>query len=136
MKINYSPGIPDSEFSLPFVQGMADRMSVSFCKYGAVAEAYPHKVDALASLQQRLDKYRSTGNTEFLIDAANFAMIEFMHPRVGSAHFRPTDSNESPGRTLNSGVVSDTANTLSRENQRRGGSKMQTSGGFYRNEGD
>lgn len=87
-----------SEFSETFIQGMRDRMQVSYHKYGPVADAYPGKVSALESLQARLDKYMSTGNTEFLMDAANFAMIEFMLPSHPSAHFRPTDSNESPGR--------------------------------------
>ena len=87
-----------TEFSETFVQGMRDRMVMSFFKYGPVRDAYPHKVSALESLHKRLEKYIETGNTEFLIDAANFAMIEFMHPSHPGAHFRPTDSNESPGR--------------------------------------
>jgi hypothetical protein len=87
-----------TEFSEIFVQGMRERMMVSYYKYGPVADAYPHKVNALESLQKRIDKYIETGNTEFLMDAANFAMIEFMFPSHPSAHFRPTDSNESPGR--------------------------------------
>lgn len=90
--------IPTSEYSLEFIEGMKTRMAVSFYKYGAIADAYPHKVSALESLHKRLDKYMDTGNTEFLIDAANFAMIEFMLPSHPDAHFRPTDSNESPGR--------------------------------------
>lgn len=89
---------PSSEFSLLFVQGMADRMAMSYYKYGKVAEAYPRKVDAVASLKLRLEKYEQTGNTEFLMDVANFAMIEFMHPRHDNAFFKPTDSGESPGR--------------------------------------
>lgn len=92
------PNVPASEFSETFVQGMADRMAVSYCKYGRVAEAYPSRVDAIASLRARLDKYAATGNTEWLMDVANFAMIEFMHPRHERAHFRATDSRESPGR--------------------------------------
>ena len=89
---------PESEFSQKFVQGMADRMAVSYAKYGRVSEAYPSRVDAVASLKARLDKYAATGNTEWLMDVANFAMIEFMHPRHEKAHYRPTDSKESPGR--------------------------------------
>jgi hypothetical protein len=87
-----------SEMNYTFLQGMADRMDVSFCRYGPVAEAYPHRVDAIASLKDRLDRYAKTGNTEWLMDVANFAMIEFMHPRHPDAHYRPTDSKESPGR--------------------------------------
>lgn len=129
-------GIPATEFSELFVQGMADRMAVSYCKYGAVAEAYPARVDAIESLRKRLDRYAETGNTEWLMDVANFAMIEFMHPRHAAAHFKATDSHESPGRVWNSGSVTDAANTASRENQRRGGNNMQTAGGFYKSEGD
>lgn len=89
---------PASEFSEQFVQGMRDRMAVSYYKYGPLVDAYPAKVNALESLRLRLDKYYETGNTEFLVDAANFAMIEFMRPSHPQAHFRPTESNESPGR--------------------------------------
>lgn len=73
-------------------------MTVSFHKYGPIKEAYPHKISALKSLQERLKKYEETGNTEWLIDAANFAMIEYMLPSHPQAHFRGTDSGESPGR--------------------------------------
>jgi hypothetical protein len=135
-KRNWASGVPESEFSQPFAQGMADRMGVSYCKYGPVADAYPSRVDAVASLKARLERYTADGNTEWLMDVANFAMIEFMHPRHPDAHYRPTDSNESPGRVWNSGSVTDAANTVSHENMRRGGSDRYTSGGFYKNEGD
>lgn len=126
-----------SEYSLPFLQGMVDRMIVSFCKYGKVADAYPERVDALASLQTRLKRYEETGNTEWLMDVANFAMIEFMHPRHPGAHFKSTDSHESPGRSnVDGSDRGQVANTTSQENQRLGGSNLRTSGGFYKQEGD
>jgi hypothetical protein len=89
-----------TEVSHQFMQGMADRMAVSYHKYGAVAEAYPVKVDAIESLKDRLFMYRRTGNTEWLIDAANFCMIEFMCPAHENAHFESTDSDASPGRSV------------------------------------
>jgi hypothetical protein len=98
VKIQTVSSVPSSEFSEAFAQGMYDRMAVSYGKYGAVAEAYPKRVDAIASLKKRLEKYEQTGNTEWLMDVANFAMIELMHPRHPEAHFRATDSRESPGR--------------------------------------
>ena len=73
-------------------------MIVSFCKYGPIAEGYQDNVDAIASLKVRLEKYEETGNTEFLTDVGNFAMIEVMLPRHPEAYFRATDSDESPGR--------------------------------------
>jgi rhamnogalacturonyl hydrolase YesR len=104
MKIEFPPNIPTTEFSQEFAQGMANRMAVSYCKYGAVADAYPSKVDAIASLKKRLERYEETGNTEWLMDVGNFAMIEFMHPRSDRAHFRATDAVESPGRVWTNGL--------------------------------
>ena len=113
MNTKDTPGVPETENSFLFHQGMVNRMGVSFYKYGAVAEAYPERVDALRSLITRLEKYAGDvnlikeggtglggdGNTEWLLDVANFAMIEFMRPRHPKAHFKGTDSAESPGRT-------------------------------------
>ena len=93
--------IPDkvlAEVDCEFIQGMINRMIVSFYKYGAVRDAYPEKVDAIKSLEKRLSNYKESGNKEWLMDAANFAMIEFMAPRHKNAHFRATESDESPGR--------------------------------------
>ena len=95
--------VPDTEFSDQFTEGMKNRMAVSYYKYGPVAEAYPGKVSALASLEQRLRMYAATHNTEYLMDAANFCMIEFMHPSHDDAHYTPTDSDGSPGRMTTDG---------------------------------
>lgn len=89
---------PETEFSSDFMKAMLTRMAMSFFKYGPVATAFPTKVDALATLRKFLDLYERDGNTEHLVDAANYAMIEFMHPRHPQAHFRATESKESPGR--------------------------------------
>jgi hypothetical protein len=107
-------GAPATEFCETFVQYMANRMAVSYHKYGPVAEAYPNVVNALESMQKRLDLYLKggeikgvrvrPGNREYLIDAANFLMIEFMHPKHPKAFFKATDSNGSPGRVWNSGI--------------------------------
>jgi len=91
--------VPQSEFSEQFVQGMRARMAVSYFKYGPLANAYPGKVSAVESLKVRLEKYAETGNTEYLIDVANFAMIEFMRPAHPGAHYSPKDSDDSPGRS-------------------------------------
>ncbi len=105
-EIGYPIGqVPESEFNVEFVQGMANRMVMSYFKYGLVAEA-AGKFDFIESLEKRLKLYKEgdpekgivAGNTEWLIDAANFAMIEFTYPGHPEAHYHPTDSDESPGR--------------------------------------
>lgn len=90
--------IMKTEFSEQFVRYMKNRMEVSYHKYGALAEAYPHKVDAIGSMAERMRMYAETGNSEWLVDAANFLMIEFMYPRHPTAHFVGTDDAASPGR--------------------------------------
>jgi rhamnogalacturonyl hydrolase YesR len=111
-----SLGVPDTEVSRQFMDGMCNRMAMSFFKYGPVAAAYPHKVDAIESLRVRLAKYAETGNTEYLMDVANFAMIEFMHPKHESAFFHATDADGSPGRAWNYGGVTAASND-GRENR-------------------
>lgn len=54
-------------------------------------------VDALKSAELCVDKYRKTGNTEYLCDAANYLMFEFMYPQVPGAYFKATDSKDSAG---------------------------------------
>lgn len=98
-----------SEVTPGFFQKMSNAMSVSFHKYGPVKKGYQVErgvdgsvkgdVDAVRSLEKRLALYKETGNTEWLVDVANFAMIEFTFPRHPDAHYRPTDADESPGRT-------------------------------------
>lgn len=46
--------MPSSEFSNEFVDGMRNRMEVSYAKYGPVREAFPHKVNAIDSLMERI----------------------------------------------------------------------------------
>ena len=109
-----------TEFSESFVKGMKDRMVVSFYKYGRIAEAYPDKVDAIASLHQRLNLYFDgnaskgilPGNTEYLMDVANFAMIEFLHPRHPRAYFKGTDADGSPGRIASRTGIADKRDNL------------------------
>jgi hypothetical protein len=97
---------PESEASVKFIQGMLNRMAVSFHKYGPVKDGFPDKINARDSLRQRMEQYVLTGNTEFLIDAANFAMIEFMFPAHPGAFFEATDSDKSPGRVFTDGTIS------------------------------
>jgi hypothetical protein len=89
-------GVPKDQVSHEFIQGMLNRMMHGFHKYGHVLRQ-TDKPDSIKCLKDRLDLYRKTGNTEWLVDVANFAMMEFMAPSHRKSHFRPTASHESPG---------------------------------------
>ncbi len=80
--------IMETEYSSEFDELRKNRMAVSYYKYGPLAENYGKDlVNAVENLEIRLNKYKRTGNTEFLVDVANFAMIEFMYPKHEKAHF-------------------------------------------------
>lgn len=91
-------GVPTTEFDAEFALRMLQAMAVSYHKYGKVADAYPDKFDAVADVRARMAKYRETGNKHYLVDAANFAMIEAMHPRRPGAEWGGNDAEDSPGR--------------------------------------
>lgn len=83
-----------TEYSEKFDKIRKDMMVMSYYKYGPLKDNYgTYKcLDALANLKKRIEKYEETGNTEFLADVANFAMLEFMHPSIPGAKYVPTDS--------------------------------------------
>lgn len=84
----------DTEYSQKFDELRKNAMETSYYKYGPLKDNYSkHKcMDAIGNLKKRLQAYEETGNTEFLVDVANFAMIEFMYPQVEGAKYTPTDS--------------------------------------------
>lgn len=86
--------ILQTEYSERFDTIRKQMMCMSYFKYGPMRENYEKFkcMDALGNIEKRLQKYRETGNTEFLADVANFAMIEFMYPSIDGAQYTPTDS--------------------------------------------
>lgn len=83
-----------TEYSARFDEIRKNMMVASYYKYGPVRKDYLEFgcMDAIANLKKRLERYEETGNTEFLADVANFAMIEFMYPQKPGAYYTPTDS--------------------------------------------
>ena len=82
-----------TEYSERFDKIRKDMMIMSYYKYGPMKENYDKFkcMDALRNIEKRIQKYKETGNTEFLADVANFAMIEFMYPSIEGARYTPTD---------------------------------------------
>jgi hypothetical protein len=116
---DYTPRVVTDETALDLLRRDTSRkfhdlmdaaMLVSAYKYGPVSEGYPERVDAMKSLHKRLAEYEATGNVEWLIDVANFAMIEFMHPRHHAAHYKATDAVASPGRVPTNEIYEGKAN--------------------------
>lgn len=89
-----SADVLKTEYSERFDNLRKAAMEVSYYKYGPLRDNYKtnKSMDSIANLKKRLEAYEDTGNTEFLVDVANFAMIEFMYPQRPGAFYKPTDS--------------------------------------------
>lgn len=73
--------IIDTEYSTEFDKLRKSRVEVSYYKYGAARDNFGSgRVDAIGSLELCLDKFKKTGNTEYLLDVANYAMFRYMFP--------------------------------------------------------
>lgn len=89
--------ILDKEYSKRFDELRQSAIIVSYHKYGPAKENFQKgMVDAIGSLKKNLKKFEETGNTEYLVDVANYAMFRFMYPQ-GNESYRPTDSDQSAG---------------------------------------
>lgn len=87
----------DNEYSTEFDKLRKSRVEISYYKYGAARDNFgAGRVDAIGSLELCLEKFKKTGNTEYLLDAANYAMFRYMYPMLGE-FFKATDSKDSAG---------------------------------------
>ena len=68
------------DFSNEFIAKMKNAIEVSHYKYGWCSQTYPELAQAYKSIKRRLELYEETHNTEYLVDVANFAMIEYKYP--------------------------------------------------------
>ena len=89
--------ILQTEYSDQFDKERKYRVEVSYHKYGPAIHNFGEgRVDAIKTAELCLDAFRKDGNTEHLIDAANYPMFRYMYPLPGES-FRATDSNRSVG---------------------------------------
>ena len=93
----YNERILSREYSEEFDKKRKNAVLVSYHKYGPAKENFKKgMVDAIGSLKKNLKKFEETGNTEYLVDVANYAMFRFMYPKEGEG-YKPTDSGQSAG---------------------------------------
>jgi hypothetical protein len=89
--------ILNRDFSESFITKMKNAIEMSHYKYGSPQKTYPELAQAYKCIAERLQMYIETKNKDYLVDIANFAMIEFMCPSFPDAFYEPTDSDGSPG---------------------------------------
>lgn len=92
-----------SRFCPRLIEAMKARLLQGHHKYGPMTLEARMNTDYLANVKLRIAKYEETGNTEWLVDAANYLMFEFRWPSHPDAHFRATPTEESPGVKMANG---------------------------------
>jgi hypothetical protein len=78
----------ESEWSNEFETLMRNRLVVGGLRYGKFGKS---SFRYMQSLRAHLESYEKTGNTERLVDIANYAMLEFAEPSHPRAHFKAVD---------------------------------------------
>jgi hypothetical protein len=106
ISFKWADDVPLDQIDRDFIQGMFNRMIFGFHKYGHMRRAHD-RPDNLKNIDTRKKMYKKTGNTEWLMDVANFAMMEFAKPAHHKAHFRATSASESPGSHVAGRVIRD-----------------------------
>lgn len=88
------PGLDElrqTEWSTEFEEKMRHRLLMGAFRYGLFSSPDKWKYDRVAGAKKKLALYESTGNTEHLVDVANYALLEFVRPSHAEAHFRAED---------------------------------------------
>lgn len=83
------------QMSARFIDLMTNRMVLGTLRYGRWQDNKKNgiKYDRVGSIRKRLQLFEETGNSEYLVDIANFAMIEFEISDHPNLHFSPKDDD-------------------------------------------
>jgi hypothetical protein len=84
-----------TEWSPEFERLMHNRMVMGAFRYGLLAKkkTQKRKWDLLSPIHKKIELYQQTGNTEYLVDIANYCLLAFEcddHPRK---HFQALDDH-------------------------------------------
>lgn len=82
--------IRKQECSDGFCEMMDNRLVMGYLRYGPMQSKKPLFYD-LERCLLRLQTYRETGNTELLVDAANYCRCEFKRSQHPKKHFHAVD---------------------------------------------
>lgn len=84
-----------TEWSPQFEQLMRNRMLMGALRYGLLAHKRKigHKWDLVGAIEAKLRSYKETGNTEYLVDIANYCLLEFECGHHPTKHFAALDDH-------------------------------------------
>jgi hypothetical protein len=77
-----------TEWSYEFEQLMRNRMVMGALRFDRIGHG---DRDYVQLAEQAMSRYNKTDNAEFLVDAANYCLLEFVNDSNPRKHFTPVD---------------------------------------------
>ena len=85
--------IKEMQISEEFLQKMRNRAVFAFYRYGGSNQYNGRRFDQVEEAFKKLSRYLRTGNTENLVDAANYCMVAYMSDFHPNKHFKSQDDS-------------------------------------------
>lgn len=87
--------LKQTEWSSEFEQLMRNRLLMGALRYGTLEQKRKKKKqwDLLGALKSKAEGYARTGNTEYLVDAANYCLLAFELDKHPNKHFKALDDH-------------------------------------------
>lgn len=86
-----------TEWSNLFEKLMRNRLIMGALRYGTLEDkkinAKQNRWNLLQALQSKIESYEQTGNTEYLVDAANYCLLAFECDPHPNKHFHALDNH-------------------------------------------
>ena len=84
-----------SEWSREFEKLMRARLVMGALRYGTLSEKRikGKRWDLIEPIRKKVELYEQTGNTEYLVDAANYCLLAFECDNHPNKHFRALDDH-------------------------------------------
>jgi len=83
-----------TEWSPEFEQLMRNRLIMGSIRYQRFNHPDKPKYVRLGAIQKKFNLYLDTGNTELLVDIANYCLLEFVFGEHPYKHFHATDDKD------------------------------------------
>lgn len=83
----------DTEWSYKFENLMRHRLILGALRYCRIIEKFP-VYDRIGRMEECIKSFKKTGNTEFLVDIANYALLEFEKGFHCDEAFNPIDDGD------------------------------------------
>jgi len=86
--------LQQTEWNVDFEKLMRNRLIMGAMRYGRIGAKNKPKYDRIGSMIKRLEKFKDSGNKEFLVDVANLCLLEFVECNHPNKHFASIDDGD------------------------------------------